>query len=76
MEEKFKKILDENFSGAYYLELELAKTSDDKAPILLKNNKLVSAFESITKMYSLPKYGEVDPTPFLQYFIGSFLEWW
>lgn len=74
MEEKFKKILDENFSGAYYLELELAKTSDDKAPILLKNNKLVSAFESITKMYSLPKYGEVDPTPFFAIFYWFFFE--
>lgn len=74
MEEKFKKILDENFSGAYYLELELAKTSDDKAPILLKNNKLVSAFESITKMYFFQNMAKWILLHFLQYFIGSFLE--
>ncbi|UJF14954.1 V-type ATP synthase subunit I [Jeotgalibaca sp. MA1X17-3] len=37
----------------------------DKVPIVLKNNRFVSPFENITAMYSLPKYNEIDPTPFL-----------
>lgn len=32
-------------------------------PVQLKNNRFTSAFESITKMYSTPRYNEVDPTP-------------
>lgn len=43
---------------------EVDKDNPD-VPVLLKNNKFVSAFESITDMYSLPKYNEIDPTPFL-----------
>ena len=34
-------------------------------PTHLKNNKLVSYFETIVKMYGLPNYRETDPTPFV-----------
>ena len=34
-------------------------------PIDLKNNKVVKPFETLTETYSLPKYDEVDPTPFM-----------
>lgn len=34
-------------------------------PVRLKNNPLVAPFEMLTEMYSLPKYGEVDPTPLM-----------
>lgn len=36
-----------------------------KAPTLLKNNWFVKPFELFVKMYSLPDYTEIDPTPFL-----------
>lgn len=49
----------------YYLTCEEAEKDDSEVPVLLKNNKIVSAFESITEMYSLPKYNEIDPTPLL-----------
>ena len=39
---------------------------------MLKNNKLVKPFESLTEMYSLPKYGELDPTPLLTPFYMVF----
>ncbi len=45
------------------------KISDDekkKVPVKLKyKNKFVEAFKLITNMYSLPRYGEIDPTPFV-----------
>ena len=44
---------------------EVKKRDIDKVPIELKNGKMATAFESLTKMYSLPKYNEIDPTPFL-----------
>lgn len=38
---------------------------------MLKNNKFVGPFEMLTEMYSMPKYNEIDPTPFFApfYFI-------
>lgn len=41
-------------------------------PIKLKNHSLVEPFEMITEMYSLPKYHEKDPTPFLAPFYFTF----
>lgn len=40
----------------------------DFVPTVLKNNALVEPFESVTEMYSLPKYNDVDPTPFMMPF--------
>ncbi len=37
----------------------------EEVPVRLKNNALVAPFELLTEMYSLPKYGEVDPTPLM-----------
>lgn len=67
LEEIVKEVVEEN----YYLEFEEAK-EEDKVPILLKNNGLVEPFESITEMYSLPNYKEVDPTPVLSIFYFIF----
>lgn len=44
---------------------EVSEDEDFEVPIKLKNNKFVSAFESITEMYSLPNYKGIDPTPWL-----------
>lgn len=35
------------------------------APTKLKNNILVRPFESLVKMYGLPAYDEIDPTPII-----------
>lgn len=34
-------------------------------PTMLKNNWLIRPFEWIVKMYGMPSYNELDPTPFL-----------
>lgn len=34
-----------------------------RVPSLLKNNAFVRAFQEIVSMYSLPAYGEIDPSP-------------
>ncbi len=38
-------------------------TSDDKAPVRLKNNWLFRPFEMFVKMYGLPAANGMDPTP-------------
>lgn len=41
-----------------------APTPEDDIPIRLKNSSFFALFEVITKLYMLPKYGELDLTPF------------
>ncbi|GHU62371.1 V-type ATP synthase subunit I [Clostridia bacterium] len=36
-----------------------------KVPIHLKNSGWVKPFEMLTEMYSLPRYDEIDPTPWM-----------
>jgi V-type ATPase 116kDa subunit family. len=38
---------------------------DSRPPTSLKNPRLLSPFESLLKMYGVPSYNEVDPTPFM-----------
>lgn len=37
----------------------------EKVPVELENPALAADFEYVTEMYGLPKYNEVDPTPFV-----------
>ncbi len=59
LEDIIKGITKESF----HLELQEASKEDVDVPILLKNNSVVEPFESVTSMYSLPQYSELDPTP-------------
>ena len=45
---------------------------EDKAPILLKNKKFAKKFEMLGDLYSLPKYTELDLTPFFAPFYMLF----
>jgi V/A-type H+-transporting ATPase subunit I len=55
----------------YYMESREAENGDD-VPVKLENSKMAAAFEGITRMYALPKYGEIDPTPHLAPFYIAF----
>ena len=59
-----------NSAQVYY---ESAKpTVEDNTPIELKNNFYTRLFEPITRLYSLPNYAELDPTPFFAPFFMLF----
>jgi len=45
---------------------------EDKAPVLLKNKNFAKKFEMIGELYSLPKYNELDLTPFFAPFYALF----
>ena len=36
---------------------------DETPPTVLRNNKIVKKFEGITNMFSVPRYGGIDPNP-------------
>ena len=56
----------------YYEQVEIQE--NDNVPVKLKNNRYARLFEMITKMYSLPNYGELDITalfaPFFMLFFA------
>lgn len=54
----------------YYEETD--PTKEDEVPIQLKNNFYTRLFEPITRLYSLPNYEEIDPTPFFAPFFMLF----
>ncbi|MEG2353505.1 MAG: V-type ATP synthase subunit I [Clostridium sp.] len=66
--EKLQKVIEETLGADFYFEMEEAEESDVdeyEIPVKLKNNPVAESFESITEMYSLPHYSEIDPTPLL-----------
>ena len=64
--ENLRIICSNALNDDYYIEFEDVKEEEiEDVPIKLRNGELVSAFESITGMYSYPKYNEIDPTPLL-----------
>ena len=51
--------------GEYvFLLLEIAEEEYEEVPTVLENNAFLQPFENLTEMYGLPKYGELDPTPY------------
>lgn len=69
--EKLEKVIKDTVGDNYYFTYEDAKRDSNEVPIMLKNNAFVEPFEMMTKMYSMPRYNEIDPTPFFApfYFI-------
>lgn len=47
-----------------FLPLEIAEEEYEEVPTVLENNVFLQPFENLTEMYGLPKYGELDPTPY------------
>ncbi|MCY6484659.1 V-type ATP synthase subunit I [Clostridium aestuarii] len=68
---ELEDIIKNTAGNDYYLEFAEPQDSDD-VPILLKNNSFVEPFESVTRMYSLPNYREIDPTPIMSIFYVVF----
>lgn len=50
----------------------LAPEEKDAPPTLVVSNKVVEPYESVTNMYSPPKYREIDPNPVMSVFFCLF----
>ena len=44
----------------------------EEAPVVLANPRLFRPFETLTRMVPLPRYGSIDPTPFMAVFFPMF----
>lgn len=65
---QMESALDED--GYAYIKLEIGE--DEEVPIKLKNNFFNRAFEPLIRMFSLPNYYEIDPTPLVAPFFMLF----
>ncbi len=66
-------IAKETVGDEYHITFEDVQEDEiNQVPIKLKNGNIVSNFESITTMYSLPRYNEIDPTPLITPFYVIF----
>ncbi len=45
---------------------------DEEPPVILKNSNIVQPFEVLTRLYGLPDYREMDPTPLMAPFFFLF----
>ncbi len=50
-----------------------SKKEESHVPVALSNPKIFKPFELVTELYGLPRYVEIDPTPFLAPFFALFL---
>jgi V/A-type H+/Na+-transporting ATPase subunit I len=46
--------------------------SSDAAPVVLSNPRLLQPFETLIRLLPLPRYGSIDPTPFVAVFFPAF----
>lgn len=69
MTEKVRREI-EKITDVYYLVFE-DPSEGDAVPTVLKNSRLITPYEAVTNLYSLPAYGTIDGTPLMApfYFI-------
>lgn len=69
MTEKVRREI-EKITDDYYLGFE-DPSEGDAVPTVLKNSRLITPYEAVTNLYSLPAYGTIDGTPLMApfYFI-------
>lgn len=71
LEEKSNEVVSYLESHHIFFEME-DPTIEDDVPVQIKNDSYSSLFEPILRMYSLPKYHDLDPTPFFAPFFMLF----
>jgi V/A-type H+-transporting ATPase subunit I len=52
--------------------MDIEPEEGEMPPILLENNAYVKPFEMVTTLYGVPRYFELDPTPFISVFFALF----
>jgi V/A-type H+-transporting ATPase subunit I len=53
-------------------ELKKEEWESEQAPVVLANPRLLRPFETLIRIMPLPRYGSIDPTPFVAVFFPAF----
>ena len=65
--------LESRFDGEVVVEeLGVEEWAGEEAPVELSNPRIFRPFEALTRVFPLPKYGSIDPTPFVAVFFPMF----
>jgi V/A-type H+-transporting ATPase subunit I len=66
--------LAERFGEAIVVsEISSEEWRSEEAPVVLSNPRLFRPFEALIRLLPLPKYGTIDPTPFVAVFFPAFV---
>jgi V/A-type H+-transporting ATPase subunit I len=53
-------------------EVSIEEWASEEAPVVLSNPRLLRPFETLVRVFPLPRYGTIDPTPFVAVFFPAF----
>ncbi|MBI3994475.1 MAG: hypothetical protein HY349_00730 [Nitrospirae bacterium] len=71
--ETLRRRLAERFVGRVVVDaMPVDERERERVPVFLKNRPLLRPFEQFTKILPLPKYGTIDPTPYMAVFFPLF----
>jgi V/A-type H+/Na+-transporting ATPase subunit I len=65
--------LRENVSNAVFIQkLKMTPEMKKRAPVILQNPRPAKPFESLVRLLALPRYGHIDPTRMMAFFLPIF----
>ncbi len=70
--EKLAPQMEQNLEGSGVAYAEIPIDDVNEVPVQLRNNRFTRVFEPLVELFSLPNYGELDPTPFIAPFFVLF----
>jgi len=71
--EKMEKILNHEIGETVFVKkLQLTPEMKKRAPVSLLNPRIVRPFESLTNLLALPRYGYIDPSGLMAFFLPVF----
>ncbi len=68
--EELEKEISRLFKDCFIIETKAEE--NEEPPVLLKNNKYFKPFEYVTEIFGLPRFDEIDPTPYFALFFITF----
>ena len=70
---RLSREIEARFAGDVVVErVMLEEWSVEETPVVLQNPRLFRPFEAIVRIFPLPSYGTIDPTPFVAVFFPMF----
>jgi V/A-type H+-transporting ATPase subunit I len=71
--EKVEKILREHVGNTVFIQkLKMTPELLKRAPVVLQNPSYARPFESLVKLLAVPRYGRIDPTQLMAFFLPIF----
>jgi len=71
--EELKTLLRKEYQDQVSVQIvEIDQHQAEKVPVILKNRSLIKPFELLLSIFNPPRYGTVDPTPFIAFFFPLF----